>query len=336
MDNLQDRFEKAKAFFKGRDLIILDNTYIKAKSKLSCIDSLGYKYLTTYDCLKATRNKPDIVSKWNPYTIENIKLWLKINKPQYILLSTIYVNNHDLLNFECKMHGKFKMCWGNISQGQHCPKCGDDIKNSKQYKLNIRDVKVNVITKIPTISVISEKWVSSSHKLKCQCTICNNKFDALYFNLLKGEGCPACGIRKGKNSGQWKGGITPLQNHLRTLILPWRIDSFKFYDNTCCITGVKAKENLIHHKHGFNKIVEETMQSLNLPIYQEINKYTEVELRLIEDTCLSLHYKYGLGVCVCRDIHNKFHSIYGRGNNTEEQWNEFIKIINKTKEIKYE
>lgn len=142
--------------------------------------------------------------------------------------------------------------------------------------------------------------------------------------------CPKCDNlrKKGKTSPSWKGGITPLQNYLRTIISSWKIDSFKAYNNTCCITGKKSKENLIHHKYGFHKIVKETMEILNLPIYQEISEYTKEELKLIEDKCLELHYEYGLGVCICKDIHNQFHKIYGRKNNTPEQWNEFEKIYN--------
>ena len=34
--------------------------------------------------------------------------------------------------------------------------------------------------------------------------------------------------------------------------------------------------------------------------------------------------KYPLGVCVSKDYHKMFHSIYGNRVNTPEQWDEFL------------
>jgi len=48
-----------------------------------------------------------------------------------------------------------------------------------------------------------------------------------------------------------------------------------------------------------------------------------MELNLINYTCIELHYKYGLGVCLCEKEHKLFHSIYGRKNNTKKQYDDF-------------
>jgi len=34
-------------------------------------------------------------------------------------------------------------------------------------------------------------------------------------------------------------------------------------------------------------------------------------------------YNLGNGITLCKHCHKKFHSIYGYGGNTEEQWKEF-------------
>ena len=326
MNDIKERIEKAEIFFKERDLFIYNDTYKNARTRVSLIDSIGYKYCSTSGSLKNSKGKPDKISTHNPYTIENLRLWLKLNKPLYTLVSTVYEDSHKLLKFNCKIHGEFKMNWTNLSQGQEHSIKHTLVIHPPIKKFDIDDVKAIVHDRIPTITVTANEWINSSHKIACHCDICGKEWDAWYSNLRKGEGCPVCGLRKGKNHGGWKGGLTPLINHLRSFILPWKMDSFNFYKSICCITGVKIhKEILIHHKYGFNMIVQDTINELNLPIYDEINKYTSEELKLLEDKCLELHYKHGLGVCICRDVHNKFHKIYGRGDNTPEQWDEFIR-----------
>jgi hypothetical protein len=66
-------------------------------------------------------------------------------------------------------------------------------------------------------------------------------------------------------------------------------------------------------------------------VYEQINQYTDIELKLIEDKCLELHSYYGLGVCLCGEEHKLFHSIYGYGKNTIEQYVEFKE--NRMKEL---
>jgi len=48
-----------------------------------------------------------------------------------------------------------------------------------------------------------------------------------------------------------------------------------------------------------------------------------------------LRIDVGNGVTACRGCHNDFHSIYGRGKNTEVQWNEFVRTRPKLKDNSY-
>jgi hypothetical protein len=86
------------------------------------------------------------------------------------------------------------------------------------------------------------------------------------------------------------------------------------------------KFEVIHHLYSFNKIISETLEILDLPIYEEINFYSNTELEQIINVCLDLHYKYGLGVCLTEEEHSIFHKIYGRDCNTPEQFEEYIKL----------
>lgn len=153
-------------------------------------------------------------------------------------------------------------------------------------------------------------------------------------HFSSGVGCKKCSIinKTGENSYLWKGGITPLHEYLRHKITSWKIDSMKKYNKTCAITGRKSSNNIVHHIIGFSDILFETMDAVGLDIRENVSLYTEEELKSIEDKCLELHYKYGLGVVLCEEVHKEFHSIYGYGNNTPEQFEEFKN--NKLRKIK--
>ena len=56
--------------------------------------------------------------------------------------------------------------------------------------------------------------------------------------------------------------------------------------------------------------------------------YTIDELHEISDIFVEYHSNYPLGVCVEKDLHMKFHQMYGDINN-EEQWNIFVDKFNK-------
>ena len=149
-------------------------------------------------------------------------------------------------------------------------------------------------------------------------------------NLKHGYKCPICASENnsGENHPNWKGGISGLHTYLRDKIKPWKLDTLKKDNYKCVITGANDKNLIVHHLVSFNTILTETLEMLQLPLYDQVNLYTDKELDEIEDQCLKLHYKYGLGVSLTREIHSKFHSIFGKGNNTPKQFDEFKRIYN--------
>lgn len=132
----------------------------------------------------------------------------------------------------------------------------------------------------------------------------------------------------------WKGGITPVIKHLRKFIKnsQWQYDSYDSTKSKCSITGkygTKKNKIHLHHLYSFNAIVRETMENLKLDFRENIGLYSNEEIDAIEKMCLELHYKYGLGVPLLEDLHREFHSLYGAGDNTPEQFEEFKKMKNK-------
>lgn len=236
---------------------LISTKYKNAKERLLFITEEGYKIFTTWDNMRSSKNY-EMVHLKNPYSIENISTFLKLNKVQYKILSTEFIGAREKLVFYCENHGVFNISWNSIQQGKGCYQC----------------------------------WIERV---------------------------------SGENSYLWKGGISTLSDYIRKKGLPsWKKDSFKKYNYQCDISGIHNDVLVIHHvNRNYSDILYETMNILKLQMHQEINKYTEKELQLIEEKCLELHYKYGLGVCLIEKIHNEFHSIYGKTKNTMEQYKTF-------------
>ena len=113
-----------------------------------------------------------------------------------------------------------------------------------------------------------------------------------------------------------------LSEYLRSLNSTWKADSAKACNYRCVITG--QRYDVIHHIVGFNVIIAETLESLGYEDVKPFHAYTDDELQIIGDTMLQVQASYPLGACMTKEQHLRFHSIYGFGNNTEAQFNEFI------------
>lgn len=256
------------------------------------------------------------------FKYEDVKKY--IEKHGFTLIDHDYKNAHNKMNIMCNTCGEnFKISFNNFKKEKYkCPKCSY-INRGNNRRFNIDFVKSFIEEN--NYEMIGD-YINCDSKFEIKCDK-GHIFKMNFYDFKnRKRRCPICYNLKdksGKNSPSWKGGLTPLENHLRKAIYDWKKDSFKKYNYECCITH--SKNNLIiHHIYSFNTIVKECLSILNLNI-KTLGEYSQEELKNIEDLCIKLHYEYGLGVCVCKDVHDKFHSIYGKGNNTKEQWEDFIK-----------
>ena len=90
----------------------------------------------------------------------------------------------------------------------------------------------------------------------------------------------------------------------------------------CVLTGKRFDD--IHHVYSFNLIVSEVIEVLDIDIEKSMDDFEKDELRDILDTFREIQDTYPLGVCLCKEIHTLFHNIYGHGDTTEDNWNEFV------------
>ena len=91
----------------------------------------------------------------------------------------------------------------------------------------------------------------------------------------------------------------------------------------CVITN--GAFNDIHHLYSFESIVKDSLSLLGFDKKRQVQDYTKDDLMLLMDTVIKEHYKPPLGVCINRKDHKLFHKTYGFGNNTPDQWSNFIK-----------
>lgn len=126
----------------------------------------------------------------------------------------------------------------------------------------------------------------------------------------------------------WKDGVSSVNKYLRRNINEWKQESLKATNYKCFISGDQGKL-IVHHadeKHPFYVIMQETLELTQLPIYSTIGHYTQEELTLLRNTCLDLHFKYGLGIPLKPELHEEFHHTYGFIKWTDQDFQEFVEI----------
>ena len=120
-----------------------------------------------------------------------------------------------------------------------------------------------------------------------------------------------------------RSGYDDLADYIRGRLIMWKNQVKRNNNFTCALTGVRSNI-IVHHIRSFNLILDEAIHQINFPIYNNINNYTDEQLNQIFDTFYNLQESYKNYVCLTESVHKQFHSIYGYGNNTEEQWKEFV------------
>ena len=299
----------AHALFAGETI-----SNAKLKNSISfaqwCIDNLGENFLEKYWDYDLNIVDPRKISYCSGKHI-----WIKCQEKDY--------------------HGSYNLSCKEFANGNRCAYCCNF-----QGKVHVLD---SLGTLRPEVFYI---W-SDKNNSKTPYDYAPNSTEPIYWKCPEGIHedylkdihrsntndfrCPECSkeLFKGKNNPNWKGGISSLRSYFLTSIAKWKKDSMINCDYKCVVTGEKFHH--VHHLHGFDLIMKETINETKLPIYDEINKYSDEELKELSDKCLELHYKYPLGVCLSEKIHKLFHSIYGAGRNTPEQFEEFKENFNKGK-----
>ncbi|WP_425447737.1 GIY-YIG nuclease family protein [Dethiothermospora halolimnae] len=229
---------KELAISKGYKPLFKD--YKNNKQKLLLETKEGYKVLGCYDKMAHRNAKPSAFGNGNPYTIENIKLWLKRNNKPFKLISTEYKNNSEKLTLSCPIHGEFRMSWTVVQRGSNCPKCAIG-KLKKDRKLKIEDVKSEFIKR--GFKPLFDKY--------------NNNKEVLKYKDRKGYKyqTSVCNLRYGKEQHKF----SPNNPYSYENILLWfskNQPNYKFTSKE--FIGTHEKYNFECHKgHRFNMTLKD-------------------------------------------------------------------------------
>jgi len=194
-------YNKIKQIVEELGYILVSKEYIHSKMKIIIKDENEFYYTSLINDLK-NKHIPHAFHTSNPYTIQNIKLWLQINNKDYELLSKEYKGNDKKLEWKClkeDCQGIFKMSWNSILAGQNCACCAGmqvclsnclATKNPELIKewhpiLNKNLTPYNVTC-------------GNDKKVWWKCSECGLEWNTIIVIRSKGSGCPRCNESKGE------------------------------------------------------------------------------------------------------------------------------------------
>ncbi len=314
----------------GDKIQILEYSGMNRKGKFICNE--GHTWMANVSSV-CTSNGCPICSKRIKHSLSFVSEYM--GKYGCVLLSTEYKNLQSKLfvQYSCGHIGEIS--FANFKKGKRCRQC-----SMKKSGVNHRISRDEIIKTIESKGYIFIEFVggyfgisNSIISYKCPCGFLNIRpAQSIYHDLF----CLDCAKEERilkysrENSPGWKGGTTPLIIYLNKQIYEWKKESMENCKYKCVITGDRF--DAIHHIYSKNMIIREALIETGLEIKRKIQDYSEKELLLLVNTFRNLHKLHPLGVCLRKDIHDLFHKIYGSGNNTPEQWNDFVNKI-KNKEI---
>jgi len=164
------------------------------KQKVIISDNWGYKYDVFLQCL-ITGGTPHFVSPGNRYSLENVSLWLSLNKKSFRLSNNnIYRGNKQNLRLYCLVcKEEFLLTWNNMRGNDGCSNC----KNLKFSRPDLaKEYSIKNIIPSSKISKGSKKIVL------WKCEKCGYEWESCVSNRLKGQGCPGCSGRAVTNNNR--------------------------------------------------------------------------------------------------------------------------------------
>jgi len=187
--------DEIKEILLNYNLKWVDKKYKNNTTPIICEDKDGYLVYVTINRLKANKI-PAPFHKSNPYTIDNIKLFLSNNNTNIELISTEFIGSDSPLHCKCKIceHEWYPM-WESLQQGSGCYKCSYAYRGNL-CRFNIDYIKNELKIINPNIEIISNKYETAKTTLRLKCKIDGYEWNADWNRIHQGYGCPRCSYDK--------------------------------------------------------------------------------------------------------------------------------------------
>jgi hypothetical protein len=118
--------------------------FVKMKVKINMIDNNRYKYFYAPVGIQQGK-KPYIFHRSNPYTIDNIKNYIKINNLDVELVDDKYISDNYYMTWKCNCGETFKNSWDKFKQRKriYCDNCNNAISSYERKTIELLD-KLNI------------------------------------------------------------------------------------------------------------------------------------------------------------------------------------------------
>lgn len=170
---------------------IIDGVYINSGSRLKCIClKCGVEHKMSWDNIKQSKGCKSCNNLNNKQRIDIKYIRASFEKEGYTLLTTIYKNNNQKLEYICNRGHHYSVTWQNWSVNKRrCPYCAGNAK----YTLD----EVKFIFKSRGLTVLDELYIDSVTPIKYECSE-GHKHQVRLYDLLHGNDCPYCSPGKVK------------------------------------------------------------------------------------------------------------------------------------------
>jgi DNA-directed RNA polymerase subunit RPC12/RpoP len=242
----------------------------------------------------------------------NEKMRNNYMKPFDELISSIYEINKNIkinscseeyfglktrLKCECLLDGyKWETIGSVLLKGHGCPMCaGNAFTTYSDFIQLILENNIDV-----TILSKEEEYINSNSRMKVKCNICDYEYNTTLSKIKVGYRCEECAtkLRSGIYHYKYNPNLTDEHRDRKRMRIDgmnqekWRNEIFKRDNYTCILSGQYGGKLNAHHLNGYNWDTENQFNIDN-------------------------------GVTVSYYVHNLFHKLYGKKDNTKEQFQEF-------------
>lgn len=231
------------------------------------------------------------VNQYYEWTYEKVKNFFE--EQGCTLLEKEYINCDTKMKYICSCGREDYKRFSAFKRGQRCNVCSTK-RGSEKQKLTYEYIKSEFEKRGATL--LSKEYVNAQTHLEYICHKCGEKTKMTWSNFKRGYGCSNC--KRLQFSGENNPNYNPNLSDYDRMKLGRYEKGYKAFrrkvfarDKKCVICG-HSKNKVVHHLDGYAE---------NPELRTDINN----------------------AVALCVECHKKFHSLYGYGGNTKEQFNEF-------------